>query len=275
MMNQPISLHWSYAYDCGAQAPLFGQHIERFLAQAHVSLRQKSDPGQSYSILPNFWSGYKSAAEIETDEGIVIGKLVLRRLQGADGCWHYDIHRSNSTSGEAAAYHFRTRDDPWRSTEGSWTIRSEQSDSGSFVGLEATGTTDRDCISITTSGKTVEIGRLEPGEKIVPFWAVSDWISSGAAEALISGEPAKVAVLENMSRLRNGISFRPLGLWRQELPSIGSEITMRGFMLSGQGLPPVYWWFAEDGRLLVVSSTFQTYVLETASSTNPIAKAGL
>ncbi len=265
-MDRPIVLHWSYDYDSGAQAPLFGRHVERLLARALSPAHRENDGRQCYAILPNFWSGYKSAAEIEADGGIAIGDLDLRRTRDADNCWNYEIRRTNSTSGETARYRFRTRDDPLRSVDGGWAFRSDQSGSGTFDGLEAKGLISGGRVLLTMSNRTIEIGRSDPADGIVPFWAISDWGVSGAGEIMDADGFDHVAVLENMSRLRRGVSFRRVGQWTQDLPASGLQIAMQGFMLSGQGLPPVYWWFADNGRLLVVSTTFQTYVLAGAGS---------
>ena len=90
---------------------------------------------------------------------------------------------------------------------------------------------------------------MPPGTPLTTIWALVDVLPT------LTGGADGFSILEDLETLKPGCRIHPLETWTFE------SHTLTGHVLSGEGLPPSYWWLTESGDVALVSTIFSTYVL--------------
>jgi len=263
-------LHWSvdytYASPLGADQSQgnFEREFTQILADSlsssrgNFSARTKT---HRYTLLPNFWGGFKKGEEPNLD----IGQVLIRRSLDDGNVWRYTIEHENTTSGEELFLNFTCDDKPERSLAGSWQIRTENSADGSYSSLSLKGECNEKSgrereVSVTTaSGLTIAAGTVERDETLTCNWALFDIIPLLKE----SGRLNRLAILDDLEILKNDCRIRPLKNWVFAGDNV--QHTLSGFCVFGRGHPPIYWWLTESGEVAVMSTMLGTYVLHERS----------
>ncbi len=259
-------LHWSvdYAYASPLSADKSQENFEsefgRILADALSSSPADFNAGtksHGYTLLPNFWGGFKRGE----DPFLNIGQVsIKRRLDDGVG-WRYTIEHENTCSGEKLILNFTCDNKQARPLAGSWQIKTENSADGSYASLSLTGACneqidgDRAVTMTTASGLAIAAGNIRHDETLTCNWALFDILPS-----LSKGDSLdRLAILDDLEILKNDCQIRPLDDW---VLAVGNEKhTFSGYCVFGTGFPPTYWWLTESGEVAVMSTMLSTYVL--------------
>jgi len=259
-------LHWSvdYAY----AAPLYADksqenfkgEFEQILAGVLLSSPLDFNAGTKthrYTLLPNFWGGFKNGE----DPYLNIGQVSIKRSLDDGNVWRYTIEHENTTSGEELFLNFTCDNKPERPLVGSWQIRTENSADGSYTSLSLIGAYneksagERDVTVTTASGLAIAAGTVKHDETLTCNWALFDILPLLSEK----GSLDHLAILDDLEILKNDCRISPLEDWMIE---VGNEQhVLSGFCVFGTGFPPTYWWLTDGGEVAVMSTMLATYVL--------------
>lgn len=263
-------LHWSvdYAYASPLSADQsqekFEGEINQILASALSAAPVDFNAGTKthhYTLLPNFWGGFKNGE----DPYLNIGRVSIKRRRDDKNVWQYTIEHENTSSGEELFLSFTCDNKPERPLAGSWQIRTENSADGSYSSLSLTGAcngkSDGDrAVSVTTaSGLSIAAGNIKDDETLTCNWALFDIIPLLSEK----GSLDHLAILDDLEILKNDCRISPLEDW---IFAIGNkQHVLFGFCVFGTGFPPTYWWLTDGGEVAVMSTMLATYVLNERS----------
>ncbi len=257
-MKVSEGLHWSFDYNYGAQNP----HFTEQLVDTFLRLYGGPKTGRAgakaaehiYEIFPNYWRGYAIREHLQ--DNLSLGEAVIKRQQADNGRWRYTIQYTNGTSGEDLQLRFNTANDLYRSLRGKWHIQSQNNCQDSYSTFICEGQRVADEIRLTVNHAEISVGRLQKETPFTCNWALFDVIPALSGTIQGSGEVVKMAILEDLEKLRpvNRIGF---------LESIEmGETQLDGYYLYGEGLLPSYWWLDVDGNVAISANFFQTLVLK-------------
>ena len=249
-MRDVSDLHWSVDYTAQTDHWDVRSELSQPLSEALSS--PSVDPNASpkthgYTILPNFWCGYNPD---ETHSArFSIGSLLVERTLAESG-WRYRVIHDNTPSGERLTLDFTCGDEPLRPLRSPWRILAHNDADGVYSEVDWKGSIEGATISLTTSrGLSFEAGEVPPGTPLTTIWALVDVLPT------LTGGADGFSILEDLETLKPGCRIHPLETWTFE------SHTLTGHVLSGEGLPPSYWWLTESGDVALVSTIFSTYVL--------------
>ncbi|MCZ6635570.1 MAG: hypothetical protein O7G87_19390, partial [bacterium] len=118
---------------------------------------------------------------------------------------------------------------------------------------------DRLQVMLTVNDVVLPVGDVEGSDPVTCNWALFDVIPTLADELRSTGEQASLTVLEDLEKIRPDSRIGFLEDWT--LPLDGGALELSGFFVYGEGALPSYWWLDREGRVIVVSTIFQTLVL--------------
>ena len=263
-------LHWSvdYTYASPLAADKSQENFEGEFNQILVGALSTSPVDfnagtktHRYTLLPNFWGGFKQGEELSLN----IGQVSIKRSLDDGNVWQYAIEHENTTSGEELFLNFTCDNKPVRPIVGSWQIRTENSADGSYSSLSLTGACieksdgERDVSVATASGLSIAAGNIKDNETLTCNWALLDILPLLSEE----GSLDHLAILDDLEILKNDCRISPLEDWIFASGSV--QHTLSGFCVFGRGFPPTYWWLTERGEVAVMSSMLATYVLNERS----------
>ena len=256
-MSNSEGLHWSFDYNYGAQNPHFTEQLVeaflRFYAEPKTDRIGAETTEHIYDIFPNYWRGY-ATGEYRQDN-LILGQVVIKRQQADDTHWHYTIQYANRTSGEELQLRFHTADDLHRSLTGKWDIQAQNDCQDSYSTFACEGKRVADEIRLTVNHAEITVGLVQKDTPFTCNWALFDVIPALRGAIQGSGEVVKIAVLEDLEKLRpvNRLGF---------LESIRmGETQLDGYYLYGEGLLPSYWWLDMGGNVAISANFFQTFML--------------
>ncbi len=256
-MSDNISLHWSFDYDHGSQKPNFADRLLKLLNT--LKERTPNDTNnedannyikQVYEILPNFWEGYN-----RTGETLAIGKAVIERNCKNGQIWKYNVQYQNETSGEEIRYNFSCRDDIYRTLLESWqvVVQNQSGDKYSKLVLNGNFLSDTE---IQLRANDIEIA-TETVDNSIPLttnWALFDVIPTIADSYKESESVVEIALYDELEQLRPNCHVG-------YLDSMQEPLSLDGYYLYGDRLPPSFWWIYAD-QTVIVSTILETFVLK-------------
>ncbi len=249
-------MHWSFQYDGRSQRPHFCRQLMDVLRQ-----QDRSQDGDRYAILPNYWKGYKRADEMAEGVDLAIGEAAIDKRREASGNWRYDVRVLNTTSGENLHFDFCCADDDFRTLLDTWRVRAINGAGDGYRTFTCEGRiADRQQVALVVNGVTLPVGRFDQSPDATCNWALFDVIPRLAPRLKASGERVSLGILEDLEKVRAPACIGFLEDW--VMPLDGGALELSGFFVYGAGMPPSYWWLDQRPRVVIASTTFQTFVLE-------------
>ena len=249
-------MHWSFQYDGRSQRPHFCNQLMGVLRQA-----ERARDGDRYAILPNYWKGYKRAAAMANGVDLAIGEAAINRRREVSGNWRYDVRVLNAASGENLHFDFCCADDDVRTLSDTWRIRAINGAGDGYRTFTCEGhMTDRREVALVVNGVTLPVGRFEVSQAVTCNWALFDAIPHLAHRLKALGERVSLGILEDLEKVRAPASIGFLEDW--VVPLDDSALELSGFFVYGAGMLPSYWWLDQQERVVIASTTFQTFVLK-------------
>jgi len=265
-------LHWSVDYSYSSKLSRTKQIQENFqeefkkilggsLSSSPIDFNAKRKTHR-YTLLPNFWSGFKSGE----DTNLNIGQVSIERQRDEGEIWRYKIEHENTSSGEALSLNFYCDSKPARPLVDSWQIFTKNSADGSYNSLSLTGEWNEQINGVrsvkmtTANGLVIVAGSIKHNETLTCNWAIFDILP--LLRESISMD--RLAILDDLEVLKKDCYIKPLEAWVFE--NGNEKYTFTGFCVFGKGLPPTYWWLTENGEVAVMSTMLTTYVLNGRSS---------
>ena len=257
-----ISLHWSFDYNHNAQKPDYAKELSALL-QGYQTKTQNAGDGQTkhtYRILPNFWRGY--SGRNKNEESMAIGSAVIQRHKENDKLWCYHVQYKNSTSGEDLLLQFQCNDGCYRTLTGSWKATVSNLGQDIYSNIELNGAIQNDK-EMTLSFNKTEM-TIEMSNHSLPLtcnWGLYDVIPAIADSLRTKGSAVDISLLDDLEQLRPKCRIG-------YLDSIQDPIPLDGYYLYGTGLLPSYWWVDVSGNVVIVSTVFETMVLDGYSGSS-------
>jgi hypothetical protein len=254
------TLHWSVDYSHQTSERDFCAELLRSLSPALASPALNRDAKRKvhrYSLLPNFWTGFKGYPADDPD--LAIGAASIERFLDDNGAWQYHVRHANATSGEELELAFVCDDLPARPLSSPWLVRARNSADGTYdaitlIGEVLTGESGAAIALTTQRGLSFSAGAIQPSTTLTCNWALFDILAAPGATDL-----GGLAILEDLEMLKPNCCIRPLETWPFEVD--GETHTLSGYCVFGEGFPPSYWWLTETGDIAVMSTMLLTYVL--------------
>lgn len=258
MMNESKPLHWSFNHNYGAQRIDFAETMLKTLNayQSDTSnigerTKTKQNERRVYQILPNTWRGYKGR-----NDGLSIGKVVIKRKYDENNIWNYNVQYKNTTSGEDIRFTFCCRDEHYLPLHDSWNVDVRNTSSDRYSTLSLNGSfTSQGKIQLSINDTDIGVGTMEDSLPLTCNWALLDVIPQLAKNRGSLDSKIAISLLEDLEHFRHKCY---LGF----LDTIQYPIQLDGYFLYGNGLLPSYWWIDANDRVAIVSAVFETLVLK-------------
>ncbi len=269
-----MRLHWSFDYSHHSPSGNFQRQMLDILGRFYADQDRPAATDSTFrefAILPNFWGGYKAPHPREGNgQDLVIGKAIVASRKENGNTLRYDVRYENTTSGENLSLRFQCRDDEYRSLTGEWQIRSAGSADGDYSVFECSGKIVREngarVIRLRTGGGLAfTAGSLPDKTPLTCNWALFDVISGMHAKTEFPHRPFKLAVLEDLEKLKPDTRLGRLG--KTKVRPCDFDVHLEGYYSHGTGNPPSYWWLDGQGRTALMATTFATFVLTTSANT--------
>lgn len=261
-MHYRIHLHWSFDYNHGAQKPDFANDLITLL-QGYQTKTQDVEAGQikhTYRILPNFWRGY--SGRNRPGDSLSIGSAVIQRHKKCDKLWCYNVQYKNFTSGENALLQFQCNDECYRTLTGNWKATVTNSGQDIYANIELKGEIkNNEQISLCFNRTEITIGMENDALPLTCNWGLYDVIPAIAESLRTKGSAVEISLLDDLEQLRPKCQIG-------YLDSIQDPIPLDGYYLYGTGLLPSYWWVDESKNVVIVSTVFETLVLDEYSGSS-------
>lgn len=255
-MTSNDELHWSfYRHESGKSQ----QFQREFLDLVGISSTINNDSTEThYLSLANFGAGYKRLSAKDND--LVIGEVTMQREAVGDDHIGYEVRSINTTSGEDMRLTYVCRNDDYLELHGAWAVQVENSAGDGYRRFACDGTrTTSGAIILDVNGLKLEAGSVEPGVPLTCNWSLFNLIPRFSDRLRESTETIGLSLLEDMEKLRRNVWIGYLEDY--ELQSEFGVLGMRGFFVYGDGMVPSYWWLNEKNQVAIVSTIFQTFIL--------------
>ena len=251
-------IHWSFQYDGRSQTPHFGKQLIGILNRSTTPASK-----EKYTVLPNYWKGYKGRGGGDPVRDLTIGEVIINRKREPSQNWHYDIQFLNTTSGENLHLDFYTADDDLRTLRDTWRVTATNSAGDKYRQFTCEGHIisqgDQQRVTLVVNNTTLPIGHLENTHPITCNWTLFDVIPNLAHQLKASGKQISLAILEDLEKVRTHVR---IGYMEDcTLPLDDGTLKLSGFFVYGAGMLPSYWWLDQQEQVIVASTTFQTFVL--------------
>ena len=260
-------IHWTFQYDGRSQTPHFGEQLIEILnrsTSAHA-LNADTTPTspKKYTVLPNYWKGYKGRASEEPVRDLKIGEVIINRKREPSKNWHYDIRFLNTTSGENLHLDYSCADDDYRTLRDTWRVTATNSAGDKYRQFTCEGHItpqgNQQRVSLVVNNTTLPVGHIDNTHPITCNWTLFDAIPNLSHQLKSSGKKISLAILEDLEKIRT-----PVHIGYMEdctLPLSDRTLKLSGFFVYGPGTLPSYWWLDQQEQVMIASTTFQTFVL--------------
>lgn len=232
-----MELHWSVDYRSHQKHFDYERYFtEAFKQAAGVEYPQRYRKcRKKYRIIPNYWDGFSTHKEGYEGAGIVEIEEVW------DGCrWEVTGVQDNTDSAERIRFHYFRKN----GLEGRYTSVIENLHKDEYRILELEGSVKDGSLRVDTR-KGIPVVR----KQILSAPVFTNW-------CLLSRIPTENFVfLENLESCYCDIKRKELEVWEF------SGIHLKGYVLSGYGMPFSYYWINSQGHVMIASQTLMTYVL--------------
>lgn len=249
-----MELHWSVDYrshqkhfdyeKCFTEA--FRQGARNEYPQMYRRCRKK------YRIIPNYWDGFSTHKEGYEGAGTVKMEEVW------DGCrWEVTGVQDNTDSAERICFHYFRGN----GLEGRYTSVIENLHKDGYRMLELEGSVIDGSLRVGTRKGLPVVSKRWLSAPVYTNWC------------LLSRVPAEnFVLLENLESCYPDMKRKELEVWEF------AGIRLKGYVLSGYGMPFSYYWVNSQGHVMIASQTLMTYVMcgaefeggETAWMADPI-----
>ncbi|MHC4250630.1 MAG: hypothetical protein ACYS9X_16000, partial [Planctomycetota bacterium] len=108
-------------------------------------------------------------------------------------------------------------------------------------------------VALRVGSLDVPAGIADAGTPLICNWSLFDVVPR-------LGGKLEFTMIDDLEKLKPRSRVRKLEDHEQETP--GGVVALRGFVVSGEGNVPSYWWVDTDGRVAIMSNTFTTFVLK-------------
>ncbi len=261
VMTLSDHIHWSFQYDGRSQTPHFGKQLIEILSQTANRTTPASE--KKYTVLPNYWKGYKGRAGGEAPRDLAIGEVIINRNREPSKNWCYNVQFLNTTSGENLHLNFYTADDDLRTLQDTWRVTAINSAGDQYRQFTCEGHItsqgDQQRVALVVNNTTLPVGHFHNAHPITCNWTLFDVIPNLAHQLKASGEQISLAILEDLEKVRT-----PARIGYMEdcaLPLGDRTLELSGFFVYGAGMLPSYWWLDQQEQVIIASTTFQTFVL--------------
>ncbi len=247
-------IHWTFQYDGRSQTPHFGKQLIEILNSGTTPTSPKK-----YTVLPNYWKGYKGRGGGEPVRDLTIGEVIINKKREPSKNWHYDIQFLNTTSGENLHLDFYCEDDNLRTLRDTWRVTATNGAGDKYRQFTCEGRITSQGITLVVNNTTLPVGHLENTHPITCNWTLFDVIPKLAHQLKSSGKKISLAILEDLEKIRT-----PAHIGYMEdctLPLSDRTLKLSGFFVYGAGMLPSYWWLDQEEQVIIASTTFQTFVL--------------
>lgn len=227
--------HWSiYNGNSRVGERKFQREIESIVLPAAGSATQR------YTVLPNFWDGYRHQAH-QSDPNLPLesGSLSIRRVSAGPGLINNTVDYDNSISGEALHLEYACQDTPLRNLAGEWQLNTHNRTIDAYSGYSRRGT-------------------FEPGD--IPM--MCNWSLFDALPLPGDYLNREFIIFDDLEKRQRGC--RVLSLPDQwELRVSGGILHLNGYYIRGKGHVPTYWWVEENsGQVIIMSNVFLSFIVK-------------
>ena len=199
-------IHWSFQYDGRSQTPHFGNQLIEILnrsTSAHALSRGTAPTSpKKYTVLPNYWKGYKGRGGGDPVRDLTIGEVIINRKREPSQNWHYDIQFLNTTSGENLHLDFYCADDDLRTLRDTWRVTATNSAGDKYRQFTCEGHItsqgEQQRVTLVVNNTTLPIGHFDNAYPITCNWTLFDVIPNLAHQLKASGKKISLAILEAM-----------------------------------------------------------------------------
>ena len=251
-------IHWTFQYDGRSQTPHFSKQLIEILNRGTTPSSEKK-----YTVLSNYWKGYKGRASEEPVRDLSIGEVIVNRKLKPSKNWCYNVRFLNTTSGENLHLDFYSADDDLCTLWDTWRVTAINSAGDKYRQFTCEGRItsqgDQQQVSLVVNNTTLPFGHFENTHPITCNWTLFDVIPKLAHQLKSSGEQISLAILEDLEKIRT-----PVHIGYMEdctLPLSDRTLKLSGFFVYGAGMLPSYWWLDQQKQVIIASTTFQTFVL--------------
>ena len=268
-------LHWSFNYSRQGQEE-FGRQLcealSSYLGSCDAVGVDSFPIASTYKVLPNFWRGYNHpSASVPAARDLAMGQIAIERRPGQAGTWQYAVSSRNSANGENLRIDFRCRDDGVRTILDRWRIHTENTAGYLYSRYDCSGRLysgagNRQEIRLAVGDLEFTAGRCEGDLPLTCNWALFDVIPLFNERTKDKGGQLEIALLEDMEILRVPCRIGFLESIEMEIGRAHGSLHLSGYWVCGRGVVPSYWWVDSRGKVVIVSSTFQTLVLQGVRS---------
>ncbi len=262
-MAEGNGLHWSFNHDSARQTPYFA---EQFFTAIKPNIGA-SRVGESadrvidyYTVLPNFARGFKgSTGETKDGYDLKIGEVSINRNRDGADHWQYTVRSINTSSGEDLKLDYACRRDDYRTLVGDWKVKVENSAGDGYRQFACDGKLSSDgAVTLTVNGLDLEAGTVDLSKPLTCNWSLFDVIPALCSELKESGDRTDLTLLEDLEKIRPQAR---IGFMEDYSLPVGEEsLELSGYYLYGEGTVPSYWWLDSNGKVVIVSSIFQTMI---------------
>ena len=258
-MSDTTNLHWSFNHDRTGQSPDFAQQLRSLVKGTLATTASMAHGGEvtRYTILPNFRGGYKGPAD---DDDLSVGEVAIRRTVEDENRLHYSVVYRNVASGELMDMQFTSNRDAFRTLSGTWSVRVENCAGDGYKEFSCGGRLEEDgSVFLTTNGLDLRAGSADLSAPLTCNWTLFDVIPALASGLRESREAQRLAILEDLEKVRNNGQVRFLESYDLQLDS--ESVALTGYALIAEGMTPSYWWLDARGRVLIAATLYQTLIL--------------
>ena len=246
-------IHWTFQYDGRSQTPHFGNQLIEILSQTAPTSEKK------YTVLPNYWKGYKGRGGGDPVRDLTIGEVIINRTREPSQNWHYDIQFLNTTSGENLHLDFYTADDDLCTLRDTWRVIATNGAGDKYHQFTCEGRITSQGITLVVNNTTLPVGHFENTHSITCNWTLFDVIPNLAHQLKSSGKKISLTILEDLEKIRTPAH---IGYMEDSTLPLGDRtLKLSGFFVYGAGMLPSYWWMDQQDQVIIASTTFQTFVL--------------
>ena len=126
-----------------------------------------------------------------------------------------------------------------------------------FVGWDVKGEYKEDQVSmyqLNDQGNSLKVDTGKVHDPLIHFYTVIDLLQEQQVDQLT------FSMMDASNKLLQNVQLKRLG--QDVIHLDGTKVNVEGSVLIGNGLPPVYYWMNEEGKVLIMTSTLLTYVLK-------------
>ena len=171
-------IHWSFQYDGRSQTPYFGKQLIEILnrsTSAHALNRSTTPASEKkYTVLPNYWKGYKGRTVEEAARDLSIGEVIINRKREPSKNWRYNVRFLNTASGENLHLDFYSADDDLRTLRDTWRVTAINNAGDNYRQFTCEGHItsqgNQQRITLVVNNTTLPVGHIDNAHPITCNW---------------------------------------------------------------------------------------------------------